>query len=108
MTMLVVYTTLPDAESARHMAQMLVKRGLVACAQMDAIDSIYRWDGAIQHDHEHRLMLKTTSDRYPAVEAFVREHHPYELPAIYAIPVTHAWAPYAEWVAGQAAGSGRT
>ena len=76
MTMLVVYTTLPEAESARHMAQMLVERGLVACAQMDTIDSIYRWDGAIQHDHEYRVMLKTTSDRYPAVEAFIREHHP--------------------------------
>lgn len=100
MSMLVVFTTLPDPESARHLAQLLVERGLVACAQMDAVDSIYHWDGAIQHDHEHRLMLKTTVDHYPAVEALIREHHPYELPAIYAIPVAHAFAPYADWVAG--------
>ena len=108
MTLLAVFTTLPNAESAREMARTLVERGLVACAQIDAIESFYRWDGAIQHDQEHRLMLKTTSDRYPALEAVICEHHPYELPAIYAVPVTHAFAPYADWVSGQAGGSGRT
>lgn len=101
MTLLAVFTTLPNAESARNMAQMLVKRDLVACAQIDAIESFYRWDGAIQHDQEHRLTLKTTPERYAAVEAAICEHHPYELPAVYAVPVMHAFAPYAEWVEGQ-------
>ncbi|MFZ2296898.1 MAG: divalent-cation tolerance protein CutA [Aquabacterium sp.] len=102
MTLLAVFTTLPSAESARDMARMLVEHGLVACAQIDAVDSVYHWDGAIQHDQEHRLMLKTTSECYAAVEAAICEHHPYELPAVYAVPVTHAFAPYADWVAGQA------
>ncbi|MDX9842319.1 MAG: divalent-cation tolerance protein CutA [Aquabacterium sp.] len=101
MTLLAVFTTLPNAESARELAQMLVERGLVACAQIDVVDSIYRWDGAIQHDQEHRLMLKTTSERYPALEATICEHHPYELPAVYAVPVSQALPPYAEWVTAQ-------
>lgn len=101
MTLLAVFTTLPNADSARDMARMLVERGLVACAQIDTVESFYHWDGGIQQDQEHRLMLKTTSERYPAVEAAICEHHPYELPAVYAIPVTHAFAPYAAWVAGQ-------
>lgn len=107
MTLLTVFTTLPNAEAARNMALMLVERGLVACAQIDAIESFYRWDGVLQHDQEHRLMLKTTSDRYPAVEAVICEHHPYDVPAIYAVPVTQAFAPYADWVEGQAGRSGQ-
>ena len=102
MTLLAVFTTLPNVDSAREMARMLVECGLVACAQIDTVESFYHWDGAIQQDQEHRLMLKTTSERYPALEAAICEHHPYELPAIYAVPVTQAFAPYANWVEGQA------
>lgn len=97
--MLVVFTTLPNADSARAMARMLVERHLVACAQVEGIESFYRWEGVVQHEPEHRLMLKTTANRYPAVEAAIREQHPYELPAIYAVPVTQAFQPYANWVA---------
>ncbi len=96
--MLVVFTTLPNADSARAMARMLVERHLVACAQVEGIESFYRWQGAVQHEPEHRLMLKTTANRYPAVEAAIREQHPYELPAIYAVPVAQAFEPYANWV----------
>lgn len=96
--MLVVFTTLPNADSARAMARMLVERHLVACAQVEGIESFYRWEGVVQHEPEHRLMLKTTANRYPAVEAAIREQHPYELPAIYAVPVAQAFEPYANWV----------
>lgn len=99
MTLLAVFTTLPNVDSARDMARMLVERQLVACAQLEAIESFYSWEGAMQHEPEYRLMLKTTADGYPEVEAAVRERHPYELPAIFAIPVTQAYVPYAEWVA---------
>ncbi len=99
MTLLVVFTTLPDHASASGMAHALVERQLVACAQLEAIESYCSWKGAVQHEPEYRLMLKTTVDRYSALEAAIRERHPYELPAIYAIPVTHAYTPYAEWVA---------
>ena len=96
--MLVVFTTLPNADSARAMARMLVERHLVACAQVEGIESFYRWQGAVQHEPEHRLMLKTTANRYPAVEAAIREQHPYELPAMYALPLAHASPAYAQWV----------
>ena len=46
MTLLAVFTTLPNTDSARDMARMLVERGLVACAQINAVESFYHWDGA--------------------------------------------------------------
>lgn len=99
MTLLAVHTTVGSRDDALRIARAMVERKLAACVQIDAIDSVYRWQGVLQHDAEHRLLLKTTEARYPALEAAIRTLHPYELPAIYAMAVTRADAPYAAWVA---------
>lgn len=35
----------------------------MACAQLAAIERVYRWDGRVCADPEWRLMLKTTAAR---------------------------------------------
>ena len=97
-SLVAVFTTVATREDARRIAQALVERGLVACAQLSDIESVYRWDGATQQEPEVRLMLKTAAARYEAVEAALRALHPYELPAIFAMPVSAASADYAAWV----------
>jgi len=98
MKLLAVYTTVGDLEHAREIARDLVERKLAACAQIEAIESFYVWAGVLQNEPEYRILLKTTESRYAAVEAAIRELHPYELPAIHAIAVEHVYAPYATWV----------
>ena len=98
MTLLAVFTTLPNADSAREMARILVEHHLVACAQLDAIESFYYWDGALHHAPEYRLTLKTTVALYAAVEAAILERHPYELPAIFALPVVQVLNSYDQWI----------
>ncbi|MFT3819980.1 MAG: divalent-cation tolerance protein CutA [Rubrivivax sp.] len=88
-----------------RIAAALVQRGLAACAQVSAIESVYTWDDALQQQGEFRLLLKTTARQYPAVEAAIRELHSYELPAIFALPVAQADAAYADWVRRQSAGT---
>ena len=73
-------------------------RRLVACAQISEIESLYTWKGAVQREPEFRLLLKSTPDKYQAVESAIRELHAYELPAIFAIDVLHSYEPYAAWV----------
>ena len=98
MNCIAVITTVASREDARRIAQALVERRLVACAQISAIESLYHWDGALQDDSEFRLLLKTVDTQYDAVERTIRELHPYELPAIYALPIDRIHAPYAAWV----------
>lgn len=43
-------------------------------------------------------MSKTDWARCAALEALLRELHPYELPAIFALPVSNASADHAAWV----------
>jgi len=98
MKLIAVYTTVASRDDARRMARALVERKLAACAQISEIESFYSWRGAVQDEPEWRLLFKTTQERYAAVEAAIRELHPYELPAIHAVPVAQAFAPYADWV----------
>ena len=99
-----VVTTVASRDEARRIALALVERGLAACAQVSAIDSIYRWKGVVQEEPEFRLLLKTTEARYGEVEAAIRDLHPYDLPAIHAFAFEHVDAAYAAWIADNAGG----
>jgi periplasmic divalent cation tolerance protein len=98
MKLLEVHTTVGNAEDARRLATEAVERGLAACVQSWPIRSVYRWQGAVQHDDELRLMFKTTEAAAPALRAFILERHPYELPALYTLEVEEANDAYRAWV----------
>jgi len=99
MTALLVFTNLPDADTATRLATTLVDRRLAACVnQLAPCRSTYRWQGALQHDEEVPLLIKTTAERYAALEAAIRELHPYELPEIVAVDIARGLPAYLDWV----------
>ena len=96
---LLVLTNLPDRPAAERLADMLVEQRLAACVNILApCRSVYRWKDAIQHDEEHPMLIKTTAERYPALEAALRAGHPYELPEIIAVPIERGLEAYLAWV----------
>lgn len=96
---LLVVTNLPDRERAEILADLLIERRLAACVNILApCTSVYRWQGEIQHDEEHPLLIKTTTQRYPELEAAIRASHPYELPEIIAVPIAGGLPAYLKWV----------
>ncbi len=106
---LLVLTNLPDQAAAETLAHALVEARLAACVNILApCRSVYRWQGAIEAATEVPLLIKTSARCYAALEAAIRSRHPYELPEVIALPVTHGLPEYLAWVAdetvGQAAG----
>lgn len=99
MSTIAVITTIDDDSKAREISDALVARRLAACVQISAIESVYDWQGEVQHDREYRLLAKTTDERYADVEAAILELHSYELPAIFALPMSRVYEPFADWVA---------
>ena len=98
-TTLIVFTTLPDPGSAKALAGQLVQQELAACVNiLGKITSVYCWQGEVQDDTEHQLVIKTTQARYDALQTWIREHHPYELPEIIAVPVARGLPDYLDWV----------
>ena len=96
---LLVITNLPTGESAQKLAVQLVEERFAACVNMLApCRSTYRWQGKLQSDEEYPLLIKTTQDRYKALEAAIKAGHPYELPEIIAVPITAGLPAYLDWV----------
>ena len=99
MNTLLVLTNLPDRAAAEALAAALVDKGLAACVNVLApCLSVYRWKGALQRDEEHPMLIKTTAERYAALEAAIRAGHPYELPEIIAVPIERGLPAYLDWI----------
>jgi len=100
MTTLIVITNCPDEETANHIALAVVEARLAACVNiLPRVQSIYRWQGAVESAVEVPLLIKTTTAAYPALEAAIRERHPYEVPEIIALPISAGLPAYLNWVA---------
>lgn len=99
---LVVLTSLPDAAAARALASRLVELRLAACVNILApCRSVYRWQDAVEDAEEVPLLIKTTAARYPALEAEIRDRHPYELPEIVAVPLVRGLPAYLDWIVAE-------
>jgi periplasmic divalent cation tolerance protein len=94
----IALTTFGAEADAARVARVLVEERLAACVNiLPAMTSVYRWKGAVEEDREQQLVIKTTRDRVAAVEARVKELHPYELPEFLVLPATGS-AAYLAWI----------
>ena len=97
---LLVLTNLPDAASAEKIANALIESRAAACVNVLAeCHSVYRWQGRVETAAEIPLLIKTTVANYPLVEQIVRAQHPYDVPELIAIPITHGLPAYLDWLA---------
>jgi periplasmic divalent cation tolerance protein len=98
-TVIAVLTNLPDSDTAFNLARDLVRLRLAACVNVLApATSFYRWEGREERATEYPVLIKSTRDRYPALEAAIRERHPYSLPEIIAWPIGQGLEAYLRWV----------
>lgn len=99
---LLVLTNCPDQASADALAAALVELRLAACVNVLApCRSVYRWQGKVENAEEVPLLIKTTAERYAALEAEICARHPYELPEIVAIPIERGLPAYLQWLSDE-------
>lgn len=102
METLLVLTNCPDEEVANTIALAVVEARLAACVNiLPRVQSIYRWQGKVESATEIPVFIKSTATSYPALEKLIRQHHPYEVPEIIALPVAHGLPAYLNWVAAE-------
>lgn len=104
MSLLLCLTTCPDPDSAGRLARALVDERLAACVSvLPGVQSTYRWQGALEQADECLLLIKTTRERYPALQSRLPALHPYELPELVAVESSAALPAYLHWVAAATA-----
>ncbi|WP_075832442.1 divalent-cation tolerance protein CutA [Deinococcus marmoris] len=95
---LVVLVTLPP-ERAHDMARTLVAEHLAGCVNiLPGIQSVYRWQGDVAEDPESMLLIKTSGEKYPELEARIKSLHPYEVPEIIALQYDRALPEFQSWL----------
>jgi periplasmic divalent cation tolerance protein len=95
---LLVLTTIGADTDAAALARTLVDEHLAACVNvLPAMVSIYRWKGSLEQDREQQVVIKTAPQRLAALEARLRELHPYELPEFLVVEAGGSDA-YLAWV----------
>lgn len=100
MDILLCLTTCPDETTATTIATTLVEEGLAACVNLlPGLQSVYRWQGKLDSASEVLLLVKTTANRYPQLEARLQALHPYELPELVAVKAHGGLPAYLHWVA---------
>lgn len=93
------FCTVPNMHTGKTIANTLVEQKLVSCVNIiPHIISIYRWQGKINEDKEHLLIMKTTADKMALILAKIKDLHPYEVPEIIFFPIQAGFPPYLDWI----------
>jgi periplasmic divalent cation tolerance protein len=96
---LLVLSTFPDTETARRIGRTLVEEKFAACVNiLPQIESIFRWNGAIETSAEILVLIKSTTWKYQVLEARIRELHPYEVPEIISVRIDSGNTDYLRWI----------
>lgn len=101
-SVVVAISNAPDLATAETIARALVEERLAACVNLlSPCRSIYRWQGAIEDATEVPMLIKSTRRRWVALEARLRELHPYDVPELIALTPAAISPAYASWVMAQ-------
>ena len=94
----VVYISSRDMDEARRIARALVEEKLVACANFWPMESVFRWEGAVEESGEVAMICKTRTGLVPEVIKRVKALHSYEVPCITSWKLGEGSLDYLEWV----------
>jgi len=91
--------TCPDEATAAKLSRGLVGERLAACVNIvPAVRSIYRWKTEICDEGEVLMVIKSTRSRFDALQTWLLEHHPYDVPEVVALDVSKVADEYRAWV----------
>ncbi len=97
--MIYIFWTCRDQEEARKIIHGLLDQQLIACASiLPLVESIYRWEGKIETSSETKVILKTTTNHFDAIQNYIQSHCSYEVPEIVQIDVAQGSSNYLDWV----------
>lgn len=94
-----ILTTVSSVDLGNSIAAVLVEERLAACVSVGPpMTSVYRWKGAVEHEDERQLVIKTTRERLPALQERLAALHPYDTPEILVLDVSGGSSRYLDWI----------
>lgn len=97
MAFLAIYITHGTERAAKMVSNELLKKKIVACANIFPISSAYWWQGTIANEKEWVSLVKTIPENWEQLQTAVKAIHPYTVPCIMKIEVS-ANEEYEQWI----------
>ncbi len=95
----ILYTSLPDLETAQGIADTLVREKLAACVNLyPSLSSTYMWKDKLTVDQEVMLIAKTPKKKLAKLQKKLEELHPYDCPCFIELDVKKVNSAYMKWV----------
>jgi periplasmic divalent cation tolerance protein len=101
--MVMLYVPCGGEAEAKQIAARLLEERLIACANIYASRSLYRWKGETADEQEQVLVCKTLASRSEAAAARIGQLHSYEVPCILTATPVRANGDFYTWVCGEVA-----
>ncbi|MFQ6010476.1 MAG: divalent-cation tolerance protein CutA [Candidatus Aenigmatarchaeota archaeon] len=98
-----LYVTCSSKAESKKIARHLLRKRLVACANIFPIESVYWWKGKIGSAKENVLVLKTSKKNAARAGKEIRKIHSYTVPCIIKFNVS-ANRDYEKWLKGEVHG----
>jgi len=99
MSEILILSTTDTTELAQKIASALVQAREAACVNIiPGIRSVYIWEGKECDEQECLLLIKSTSEKFEAVRARIRQLHSYQVPEILAVPIAAGDPAYLSWL----------
>ncbi|MCI0421673.1 MAG: divalent-cation tolerance protein CutA [Acidobacteria bacterium] len=96
---IVVFVTVGSSQEAGALARSLVEKRLAACVSLLAgVASWYWWEDKVTEDQEVLLMMKTSRDKFAALEKEVLRLHSYAVPEVIALQIVEGSKNYLAWM----------
>ncbi len=100
MEIITLYVTYKNQEDADKVVNFLLEKKLIACANFFPVNSVYRWEGKIEHQTEVVSFIKTRKENFEIVRDEILKIHPYETPCILKLNA-EVNESYGKWVVGE-------
>ena len=95
----VVLITCPSKPVALKLARWMIRGHAAACVNvLGPAESIFWWQGRVDHAREYLLIVKTARQNLPALRRGLTARHPYTVPELVALPISDGLPAYLDWV----------
>lgn len=102
-----LYSTVPDSDSAERIARALIEAELAACVNVfPPMTSFYRWEGKLETARETAMLIKTRRSLAKRVMDAARPLHPYSVPCFLLLPIDGGNDDYISWARAQTLSNG--
>lgn len=96
---IIVMVTTASKQEAENIAQRLLQKRLIACANtIGPVSSLFSWSGKTERVEEYLILMKSHKDLFEKLTETVKALHSYEVPEIIAFPIVDGSKEYLDWL----------